>query len=228
MSEMIKLTARDGATIDAYKAMPAGKPRGGVVVVQEIFGVNPHIRRVADGFAAEGYVAIAPALFDRVKPGIELGYTQEDIAKAMTLLNGIDQTAALLDVEAGVEAARADLASRGGGKVGVVGFCWGGTLAFAAAADLDGVSASVGDYGGGIVKMLDKTPKVPLMLQFGELDTHIPMSDVEAIRAKLPDVPIYTYKADHGFNCDARGSYDKASAVAAMERTLAFFHQHVG
>ena len=219
---MIKLTASDGVTIDAYKADPVGKPRGGIVVVQEIFGVNPHIRRVADGFAAEGYVAIAPALFDRMKPGIELGYTPEDIGQAMTLLNGIDQKAALLDVQAAIKAAQE------GGKVGVVGYCWGGTLAFAAAAELDGVSAAVGYYGGGIAKILDKSPKVPLMLHFGELDAHIPMSDIEAIKRALPAVPVYTYKADHGFNCDARGSYDKASAVAALEKTLAFFHQHVG
>ena len=222
MSQMIKLTASDGVTIDAYKAIPAGKPRGGVVVVQEIFGVNPHIRRVADGFAAEGYVAIAPALFDRIKPAIELSYSKEDVAEATALVGKVDQAAALLDVDAAVRAASE------AGPVGVVGYCWGGTLAFRASAELDGVSAAVGYYGGNIAKMLDHQPKVPLMLHFGELDAHIPQSDVAKIKAALPDTPIYTYKAGHGFNCDARGSYDKPSAAEAMDRTVAFFRKHVG
>lgn len=222
MSENIKLTASDGTSISAYRAIPPTKARGGIVVLQEIFGVNPHIRRVADGFAAEGYVAVAPALFDRVKPGIELGYTPEDIAAAMDLVGKVDQTLTMLDVEAAIKAASE------AGNVGVVGYCWGGSLAFAAASDLGGLSAAVGYYGGNIAKMLGKTPKVPLLLHFGELDKHIPMSDVAAIKAALPDVPVYTYHADHGFNCDARGSYDKPSAVEAMDRTLAFFHKHVG
>ena len=222
MSQMIRLTARDGVTIDAYKATPVGKPRGGIVVIQEIFGVNPHIRRVTDGFAAEGYTAIAPALFDRLKPGIELGYTTEEIADASALAGKVDQAAALLDVEAAVKAASE------AGPVGVVGYCWGGTLAFVASAELSGVSAAVGYYGGNIAKMLDRIPKVPLILHFGELDAHIPMTDVAKIKSAMPDVPIYTYRADHGFNCDARGSYDKASSAEAMERTLAFFRTHIG
>ena len=222
MSQMIRLTARDGVTIDAYKAVPAGKTRGGIVVVQEIFGVNPHIRRVVDGFAAEGYTAIAPALFDRVKPGIELGYAKDDVTEAMALVGKVDQAAALLDVEAAVKAAAE------AGPVGVVGYCWGGTLALVASAELSRVSAAVGYYGGNIAKMLDRTPKVPLMLHFGELDAHIPARDVDSIKRALPDVPVYTYRADHGFNCDARGSYDKASAAQAMDRTLAFFRTHMG
>ncbi len=222
MSGNIKLTASDGVTISAYEATPAGKPRGGIVVLQEIFGVNSHIRRVADGFAAEGYLAIAPAMFDRVQPGVEIGYTPDDIAEGMRIVQQVDQTAAMLDVQAAIkEASKA-------GKVGVVGFCWGGSLAFASAADLTGLSAAVGYYGGNIAKMLDKKPKVPLILHFGELDQHISKSDVASIKAAVPDVPVYTYNADHGFNCDARGSYDKPSAEQAMARTLAFFKQHVG
>ncbi len=221
MSEMIKLTASDGVSIGAYKANPAGAPKGGIVVLQEIFGVNSHIRRVTDGFAAEGYLAIAPALFDRVQPEVEIGYTPEDVQTGMGLVGKVDQSKTLLDIEAAIKAAQQ------GGKVGVVGFCWGGSMAFAAASKLDGLSAAVGYYGGNIAKMLDMKPKVPTILHFGELDAHIPKSDVDKIKAALPDVPVYTYKAGHGFNCDARGSYDKASAVEAMGRTLDVFARHL-
>ena len=222
MSETIKLTASDGVTIGAYKATPAGKPNGGIVVLQEIFGVNPHIRRVTDGFAAAGYLAIAPALFDRVRPGIEMGYAGEDMARGMELVGQLDRKATLLDIEAAIKAASE------AGKVGIVGFCWGGSMTFAAAAELPGLSAAVAYYGGNIAKMLDLAPRVPLMLHFGELDAHIPMSDIEKIKAAVPGVPVYTYNAGHGFNCDARGSYDKPSAEAAMARTLEFFAEHVG
>ena len=222
MSTTIKLTASDGATIDAYRADPAGKPKGGIVVLQEIFGVNPHIRRVADGFAAQGYLAVAPALFDRAEPGLELDYTPDNTSRGVALLGRVGHDKTMLDVAAAVKAAAE------GGKVGVVGYCWGGSLAYAAACSLAGVSAAVGYYGGTIAKSLDQRPKVPVMLHFGERDDHIPMSDVAAIRAALPDVPVYTYPAGHGFNCDARGSYDGPSAAEALERTLAFFAQHVG
>ncbi|RYB04120.1 dienelactone hydrolase family protein [Lichenibacterium ramalinae] len=222
MSQTIKLTAADGATIDAYRADPTGTPKGGLVVLQEIFGVNPHIRRVADGFAAEGYRVIAPALFDRVKPGVELDYNQEGMGAGIALMGQVDQGKALLDVAAAVAAAS------DAGKVGIVGYCWGGSLAYAAACSVDGLAAAVGYYGGNIAKSLDRKPKVPVMLHFGERDAHIPMSDVAAIEAALPDVPVYTYDADHGFNCDARGSYDKPSAAQALERTLAFLARYVG
>ncbi len=222
MSQTIKLTTEDGVTIDAYRAEPAGRPKGGIVVLQEIFGVNAHIRRVADGFAAEGYLAIAPALFDRAKPGVEMGYAPDDIEAGAALLGRITPAKTMMDVAAAVKAAAA------GGKVGVVGYCWGGSLAFAAACMLDGVAAAVGYYGGNIAKMLDQRPKVPLILHFGEQDAHIPMSDVDAVKAALPDVPVYTYPAGHGFNCDARGSYDGPSAARALGRTLAFLGQHLG
>ena len=222
MSQIIKLTASDGATIDAYRADPTGKPRGGIVVLQEIFGVNPHIRRVADGFAAQGYLAIAPALFDRAEPGVELGYTPDDMPKGRDLVGRVGHERTMLDVAAAVTVAAE------GGEVGVVGYCWGGSLAYAAACSLDGVAAAVGYYGGNIAKSLDHKPKVPLMLHFGSHDDHIPMSDVEAIRAALPGVPVHAYDAGHGFNCDARGSYDGPSAARALERTLAFFAERVG
>lgn len=222
MSRTIQLTAADGVTIGAYRADPSGKPRGGLVVLQEIFGVNPHIRRVADGFAAAGYLAIAPALFDRAKPGVELGYAPDDIAAGVALVGEVGHDGTMLDVAAAVKAASA------GGKVGVVGYCWGGSLAFAAACGIDGVAAAVGYYGGNIAKSLDQRPKAPLMLHFGERDDHIPMSDVDKVRAALPGTPVHVYDAGHGFNCDARGSYDEASAARALERTLAFLAEHIG
>ncbi|MGI3899116.1 MAG: dienelactone hydrolase family protein [Janthinobacterium lividum] len=222
MSQTIKLTAADGVTIDAYRADPSGKPKGGIVVLQEIFGVNAHIRRVADGFAAQGYLVIAPALFDRAKPGVELGYTPEDMPAGVALVGEVGHDKTMLDVAAAVKAATE------GGKVGVVGYCWGGSLAYAAACSIDGVTAAVGYYGGTVAKSLASKPKVPVILHFGEKDAHIPMSDVAAIKSALPQVPVYTYDAGHGFNCDARGSYDKPSAAVALDRTLAFFAEHIG
>ena len=222
MGSMIKLTGQDGVTIDAYKAEPTGSPRGGIVILQEIFGVNHHIKRVADAYAAEGYLAIAPALFDRVKPGVELGYTSEGIQEGVALQKQTQPADTLEDVEAAVEAAAA------GGKVGVVGYCWGGTLAFLAACNLTDVAAAVGYYGGGIASMLEQKPKVPLMLHFGEHDDHIPMSAVEKIRSALPEVPVYSYPAGHGFNCDERGSFHAESAELALSRTLPFLKANVG
>lgn len=222
MGSMIKLTTSDNVTIDAYKAEPSGTPRGAIVVLQEIFGVNPHIRRVTDGYAEQGYVAIAPALFDRVKPGVELAYTPDDVQAGMAIQKQTMPDDTLKDVEAAIkEAAKS-------GKVGVVGYCWGGTMAFAAAGRLSGVAAAVGYYGGGIASMLDVKPKIPLMLHFGEKDDHIPASAIAAVKAAVPEVPVYTYDAGHGFNCDARGSYDKTSADLALSRTLPFLKQHVG
>ena len=217
MGETIDLTCEDGVKISAYRARPDGKPKGGMVVLQEIFGVNHHIRAVADKYAAAGYLAIAPALFDRVEKGVELGYDMEDRPRAMDLRGRtkIDET--LTDVAAAIEAAKA------GGNVGVVGYCWGGTLAYAAAARLPGVTAAVGYYGGGIVGMAAERPRTPLMLHFGERDKHIPLSDVEKIRAAQPEVPVFVYAADHGFNCDERESYDAAAAAEAELRTMEFF-----
>ena len=192
------------------------------MVLQEIFGVNPHIRSVADRFAAEGYVALAPALFDRVRNGVELGYDEPGLAEARGLVAQSGRAEAMLDVAAAVDA----LGSAG--RIGVVGFCWGGTLAYAAACDTPGIAAAIGYYGGGIAAMRAESPVVPAMLHFGEQDGHIPLSDVESIRAEHPDLPVFTYPAGHGFNCDARASYHRDSAEQAFARTLDFLRQHLG
>jgi carboxymethylenebutenolidase len=222
MGENINLTTKDGATIEAYRSAPQDEPKGGMVVLQEIFGVNHHIRAVADRYAAAGYLAIAPALFDRVEPGIELGYGEADRPRAMNIRGKTKLEETLADIEAAVALAAA------GGSVGVVGYCWGGTLAWAAATRLGGISAAVGYYGGGIAGMLNEQPRVPVMLHFGERDKHIPLSDVDKIKAAHPEIPVFVYPADHGFNCDERESYDAASAKEAQARTLAFFAENLG
>jgi carboxymethylenebutenolidase len=192
-----------------------------MVVLQEIFGVNHHIRAVADRYAAAGYLAIAPALFDRVEPGVELGYGEADRPRAMDIRGKTKLEETLADIEAAVALAAA------GGSVGVVGYCWGGTLAWAAATRLSGISAAVGYYGGGIAGMLNEQPRAPVMLHFGERDKHISLSDVEKIRAAHPEIPVFVYPADHGFNCDERESYDAASAREAQARTFAFFAENL-
>jgi carboxymethylenebutenolidase len=217
MGETIQLTAADGKTIGAYRAVPAGRPKGGLVVLQEIFGVNRHMRSVCDGFAAEGYVAIAPALFDRVRPGIELGSNGADVEIGKTIRAETELDAVLKDVQAAIDAVAP------AGKTGIVGYCWGGSLAFLSATRLRGVAAAVGYYGGQIVPFVAEMPKAPVILHFGERDKGIPLSDVDIIRQHHPDMSNFVYPADHGFNCDERGSYDKPSAALALERTLRFF-----
>ena len=219
---MIQLIASDGHKLDAYRADPAGKPRGAVVVVQEIFGVNSHIRSVADGYAADGYLAIAPALFDRARRNVELGYAPEDIAAGRELKAASPTDAALLDIAAAVRAAAP------AGKVGVVGYCWGGYLTWMAAAKLPSLSCAVPYYGGGILDNADVVLRCPVMCHFGERDSMIPVEGVKKLAAKYGDQQIFVYPADHGFNCDQRGSYDASSARLARERTLEFLRQHVG
>jgi carboxymethylenebutenolidase len=221
MGETIKLTAKDGVTITAYKASPTGKPKGGMVVLQEIFGVNHHIRNVADRYAAQGYLAIAPGLFDRIGPDIQLGYSATEIPKGAEIRSKTKLDDTLADIEAAVKALA------GAGPVGVVGYCWGGTLAYASACRVPGIKAAVGYYGGGIAGMLSEKPKVPVMLHFGSKDKHISMDDVGKIRKAFPSMPIFVYDADHGFVCDERGSYDKPSADLALTRTLPFFAEHL-
>ena len=222
MGKMIELKAADGQTLSAYRADPAGKPRGGIVVIQEIFGVNSHIKSVADGYARDGYVAIAPAMFDRVQQNVDLGYSPDDIAKGRDIRAKITPDVAMKDVQAAVkEAAKA-------GKVGIVGYCWGGTVAWRAAANTAGIAAAVPYYGGGMPNFINEKPKVPLMGHFGDKDQHIPVAGVKQLAEKYPQHQIFIYAADHGFNCDQRGSYNAAAAKQARERTLAFFRQHVG
>jgi carboxymethylenebutenolidase len=221
MGKMIELTASDGFKLGAYKAEPKGASKGGLVVCQEIFGVNHHIRNVADRFAELGYTVIAPALFDRAQRGVDIGYTEATIKQGVDIRAKIKLEDTMKDVQAAVSALK------GAGKIGVVGYCWGGSLAFLSATRLSGVSAAVGYYGGTIAAHADEKPKVPVMLHFGEKDHGIPMSDVEKVKKARPEVKIFTYNADHGFSCDERGSFDKPSHEQALARTLAFFKEHL-
>lgn len=223
MGEAITLTASDGHTLGAYLARPAEGPvKGGVVVLQEIFGVNAHIREVCDWFAEAGYLALAPALFDREQPGFESGYSEEEVKTARGFIANPDFEAFMRDTEA----AKIWLGEHG--PVAIVGYCLGGSIAFAAATRWHGLAAAVGYYGGMVVKMADQQPHCPTMLHFGETDHTIPMADVEEITAKRPDVEIHVYPAGHGFNCDHRSSFDADSSRIAGERTLAFLDQHMG
>jgi carboxymethylenebutenolidase len=215
------LTAADGHTFAAYRAEPASaKARGAVVVLQEIFGVNGHIRSVADGFAADGWLAIAPALFDRVERGVDIGYTPADVERGRQIRGGVSNDAALLDIAAAVAAVKS------AGKVAVVGYCWGGSLAWLAACKLSGLAAAVSYYGGNIGEMLDLEPQCPVLAHFGDQDHGIPLSVSENLKQKHPEVEVHVYHAGHGFNCDQRGSFDPASAALARERTIAFLKQH--
>jgi carboxymethylenebutenolidase len=217
----ITLTAVDGHSFAAYRADPPASPRGSLVVLQEIFGVNAHIRRVCDGFAAEGYVTVAPALFDRAERGIELGYDEAGFAKGRELVGAVGMDGPARDIAATV----ASLS----GKIGVVGYCWGGGLAWLAAARVPGIAASVGYYGRLIAtSLLGETPHAPMILHYGEHDPHIPMSDVEKVRAAHPEMAIFTYDAGHGFNCEDRADFNSDAATLARARTLAFLHDKIG
>jgi carboxymethylenebutenolidase len=224
MGSMVQLTAADGHQFAAYESRPEGIPRGGVVVIQEIFGVNGHIREVADGYAKAGFLAIAPALFDRLQKDVELGYEGADVESGRVLAFPMGWETPVLDMGAAVTAASA------AGKVGIVGYCWGGSLSYLAAAKLP-VACAVGYYGGQIMKILEADatakPRVPTMLHFGEHDAGIPLDVVDAVRAENPDVPVHMYDAGHGFNCDHRASFDAASAEVALGRTLDFFEQNL-
>ncbi len=221
-SRTLTLAAADGHHLQAYEARPAGPAKAGLVVLQEIFGVNRHMRSVADGFAAEGYVAIAPALFDRIRPGIELGYGEDDIQQGRDLRAKITWAQVFADVRASIAALA------GVGPLGIVGYCWGGSLAWRAATQIDGVAAAVCYYGGQIAEFAAERPRSPVLMHFGETDHAIPLSDVDRVRAAQKDaVTIHLYPAGHGFNCDERGSFDAACAKLARGRTLEFFARHL-
>jgi carboxymethylenebutenolidase len=222
MGKDIKLTASDNFQLGGYRADPAGAPKGAVVVIQEIFGVNHHIRAVCDRLAGEGYVAIAPAIFDRTEPNFQCGYSPDEIATARKFIASPDWDAMLRDTQAAIDAVK------NVGPVGIIGFCLGGSVAYAAATKLSGLSAAIGYYGGAIVRFAGDKPKVPTQLHFGEKDAGIPLTDVEAIKAKRPDVEVHVYPgAQHGFHCDERASYDKANADIAWPRSMAFFAKHL-
>lgn len=226
MGEFVNLTSADGQSIPAYVARPAGKPRGGVVVLQEIFGVNAHIRAVADGYAAEGYLAVAPPTFHRAKSGVELGYGDEDKKAGFALKTAVDTLPApgvMQDVQAAI-----DYAGQAG-KVGVVGYCWGGLLTWRAACLLKGLAAAAPYYGGGVTSPEEsaRKPQVPVMAHFGERDAWIPMDSVRAFAEAHPEVQVHAYAADHGFNCDHRATGDATAAALARQRTLEFFARHL-
>ena len=226
MGEWVNLTAADGFVAPAYVARPAGQPTAALVVLQEIFGVNSHIRAVADGFAAEGYLVVAPSTFHRVKPGVELGYTPDDVSAGVALkaaVEGLPAPGVLQDVQAAFDYAMQ------GGKVGVLGYCWGGLLAWRAACMLSGVRAAVPYYGGGMTTPSEvaREPRCPVLAHFGEQDHAIPMDGVLAFQKAQPRVEVALYDAPHGFNCDQRGAYNAPAAAAARQRTLTFLRQHL-
>jgi carboxymethylenebutenolidase len=219
MGETVQIATEGMHCISAWRARPAGTPMGGVVVVQEIFGVNPHIRSVVDRFAGEGFDAIAPALFDHIESGVELGYDDTGVNRGRELTAELGFGRA---VEAVASAAQS-IASAG--TIGVVGYCWGGTVAFLGNTRLG--LPSVSYYGGRTVPFLGEAPRAPTLLHFGTHDPIIPPADVGKHRAALPDAVIHLYDAGHGFNCDQRKDYDAAASALAFERTLAFFRQHL-
>ena len=222
MGHRLTLTADDGHSLGAYRADASGAARGGIVVLQEIFGVNTHIREVCDGFAADGFTCIAPALYDRSsRKDCDLGYTADTMAIGRALREEFSWDDSVKDVAAAVEVLAGE-----GLAVGTVGYCWGGTISFLAGTRLD-VSAAVVYYGGQIVPYKDEKARCPMLMHFGEHDAGIPLSDVEQIRSAQPEAAIHVYDAGHGFNCDHRGSYDEAAASLARQRTLDLFNTHL-
>ena len=229
MGTMIELQSADGTRVPAYEARPVGTPKGAVVVIQEIFGVNSHIRAVADGYAAEGYLAVAPAAFHRAKPGVELGYTDADMGEGFgykTAVEALPTPGVMQDIQAAIDHA----AQASGGKVGIVGYCWGGLLTWRAACTLTGLSAAAPYYGGGVTSAAEiaRQPRVPVLAHFADEDKWIPLDTVAAFQKAHSEVAVHTYAAHHGFNCDQRASWHAPSAQLARERTLAFFKQHLG
>lgn len=222
MSASRKLKAADGHELGAYVAKPNGDPIAGLVVVQEIFGVNAHIQSVADSYAKNGFLVVAPALFDRIEPGLELGYEGADLQKALSLIPKLAPDKSLADIEAAIEFA----CSATGKKVGVIGYCFGGTLAWLAATRLH-PNAAVVYYGGRIGNYADETPNAPVMMHFGKKDTHIPAEEVEKVHAAHPEVEIFWYDAGHAFNCEPRPSYNAEAARLARERSLEFLKRRL-
>ncbi len=216
----IELTAEDGHVLGAVIAHPQGEPKGGIVIVQEIFGLNLHIRNLVEDYARRGYRTVAPALFDRVERGVERGYGPTGIEAGRAIREQIPDDTAIGDILAAAQFLE-------GLRVAVIGYCWGGTLAWKCAAELE-IEAAVAYYGGGIAAAIDMQPQCPVMLHFGEKDAHIPMADVKKLQARYPDIPVFTYPAGHGFNCDHRADYHKESAELALQRTLEFLETHVG
>ena len=221
MKNLIELTADDGHRFAAYQVQPSRKPRGAVIVVQEIFGVNSHIRSVADGYAADGYLALAPAFYDRAQRDFEVGYSSDDVQLGVKLMQQIDWDKTMADVSAALQELKS------AGKVGIVGYCWGGTAAWLAAARVAGLACAVPYYGGGMPGFADEQPKCPVMCHFGEEDQRPSLAQAREIAAKHPGIKAHYYKAGHGFNCDQRASYNTEATALARRRTLEFFAQHL-
>lgn len=224
MSGWMELTAADGFRFPVYRAQPSAQVKGAVVVLQEIFGVNAHIRSVTDGFAKQGYLALAPATFHRIQAGVELAYTQEDVASGVALKMAVESLPApgvLQDIQATVDEAQRS----SGGKVGVVGYCWGGLMSWRAACALSNLSSAVTYYGGGMTLEAEiaRRPRVPVLAHFARQDQSIPLAGVDLFRQAHPEVALHLYDASHGFNCDHRAAHDAPAATLALERTLAFF-----
>ena len=229
MGHLTTHTSADGFAFPAYLSQPIGPAKGAVVVLQEIFGINAHIRAVADRYCAAGYLAVAPSTFHRVKADVELGYTEADMNEGFgykTAVEALPAPGVLADIQAAINFA----AKSSGGKVGIVGYCWGGLLTWRAACLLKGLSAAVPYYGGGMTAPEEaaRQPKVPVQAHFGDQDHWIPLDTVRAFEKAHPEVDVKVYQANHGFNCDHRASYDETAALLARERTLAFFAQHLG
>jgi carboxymethylenebutenolidase len=230
MGTMINLTSADGTTIPAYEARPSTAPKGAIVLLQEIFGLNSHIRAVVDGYAADGYYVLAPATFHRAEPGVELGYSPEDMQRGFALKTAAEAVKPLLmqDVQAAINhAAKQGPSEANTLKVGVTGYCWGGLLTWRAATTLTGVSAAVPYYGGGMHLELENAPRCPTMAHLSDNDAYVPMDGVAALQKAHPGVQVHIYAAKHGFNCDQRASWHAEAAALARARTLAFFAQHL-
>jgi carboxymethylenebutenolidase len=219
----VKVVAEDGHQFDAYVAGSRRPALGSIVLIQEIFGVNSHIRSVADGYAKDGFHVIAPALFDRAERNLELSYNSEDTKKGMSAISQIGLDAALKDVAASIKHARVQWPAL---KTGVLGFCLGGSLGWLAATRLD-PAAVVCYYGGQIARNAAETPHCPVMMHFGAKDAHIGPGEIEKIRKAHPELPVFVYDAGHGFNCDQRKDYEPQSARLARERTLEFFRTNL-
>jgi len=224
LGERIKLKASDGYVLNAYKSAPAGKPRAGLVLIQEVWGLNRWIRSEVDRYAAAGYLTVAPAMMDRVELGYESeDYGQSGFAKIGELMKTFKQETAILDVEAAIKEVA------GANKVGITGYCFGGTISWRAAHLGLGLSAASGYYGGGLLSYIDAAPKIPVEMHYGDRDKGIPVEQVEQLRKRYPQVPVHLYPAGHGFcNADRPGNYDAESCQKANARTLEFFAQHLG
>lgn len=224
MGQSVQLTASDGHSLGAYMAAPSGTPKGGLVVIQEIFGVNNHVRHLVDEFAGKGYLAIAPALFDRVEPGIDLGYNETDFGIGRETRGKLKDDGLLADVDAAAKEVA------GAGKVGLIGYCFGGYVAWISGCNLDSLACSVSCYGGGVAaRAANDTPKMPIQLNFGDKDQAIPMSDVQKIRDAHPELPSYVYDdSGHGFCCEERDVYNPGATERCHDRAMAFIDGNIG